>query len=307
MQAVFRFVPDEAGWAVDDFGVDFLAPVGRQAVQEFRAAIGEFHQLVCHRKGLEDFEAAFGVEVAHRDEGVGDHDIGAGDGFLGGLEQFDPALQFGGDVEIVLVRRVAVRRADGEGEAELGGGVDEAGADIVAIPDPGEAGAPEGEAVFFERHQVGHDLAGVRAVRQAVDDRHAGGLGEGFDVGMVVGADHHGVDIARQDAGGVLDGLAAAELHVAGGGGDRAAAELAHRHVEGEAGAGGGLLEDHREGVALERSAGIDAALGPAGAGFLRPVRLIEDRAQLRLLQRPDVEKVADRHGRGPRKNKRAA
>ena len=180
--------------------------------------------------------------------------------------------------------------------------MDEAGADIIAIPDPGEAGALEGEAALFERHQVGHDLAGVRAVRQAVDDRHAGGFGEGFDVGMVVGADHHGVDIAGKNPGGVLDRLAAAELHVAGGGGDRAAAELAHRHVEGKAGARGGLLEDHREGVALERGAGIDAALGPAGAGLLRTVRLVEDRAQVCLLQRPDIEKVADRHGRGPGK-----
>ena len=124
---------------------------------------------------------------------------------------------------------------------------------------------------------------------------------------MVIGADHHRVDIAREDTGGVLDGFAAAELHVAGGGGDRAAAELAHGHVEGEARAGGGLLEDHRERMAVERGAGINAALGPPGAGFLGAVRLVEDRAQLRLLQRPDVEEVADRHGRGPRKNKRAA
>ena len=58
MEAVFRFVPDEAGGAVDDFGIDFLAPVGRQAMQEFRAAIGEFHQLVGDSEGLEDFEGA---------------------------------------------------------------------------------------------------------------------------------------------------------------------------------------------------------------------------------------------------------
>ena len=67
---------------------------------------------------------------------------------------------------------------------------------------------------FFEGHDVGHDLAGVAAVGQAVDDGYRGVRGE-FDQRVVaVGADHDGVDVARQHARGIGDGLAAAKLQV---------------------------------------------------------------------------------------------
>ena len=55
------------------------------------------------------------------------------------------------------------------------------------------------------------------------------------------GADHDGIDIARQHPGGIGDGLAAAELHVGAGQEQRLAAELAHADVEGDAGARRGL------------------------------------------------------------------
>ena len=58
------------------------------------------------------------------------------------------------------------------------------------------------------------DLAGMAFVGQPVDDRHGGVLGQ-LEQGLVlVGADHDGVDVARQHARRVGDGLAAAELQV---------------------------------------------------------------------------------------------
>ena len=63
------------------------------------------------------------------------------------------------------------------------------------------------------------------------------------------------VDIARQHARGVGDGLAAAELRAVALQHDRIAAELAHADLEGDAGAGRRLLEDHRQRLAGERLA----------------------------------------------------
>ena len=84
------------------------------------------------------------------------------------------------------------------------------------------------------------------------------------------GADHDGVDIARQHLGGVGDGLAAAELHLGAGQHDGLAAELAHADVEGDARAGRRLVEDHRQHLALERAraaTGLDLGLAAAGVG----------------------------------------
>ena len=49
------------------------------------------------------------------------------------------------------------------------------------------------------------------------------------------GANHDAVDVAREHARGVGDGLAAPELHLLAGQHDRMAAELLHGDVEGDA------------------------------------------------------------------------
>ena len=139
---------------------------------------------------------------------------------------------------------------------------------VVAVAGPGEGLAGHRTAMLLEGHDVGHELAGMRVVGQPVDDRHGGVLGEFEQPRMVGGADHDGVDIARQHLGRVGDGLGAAELHLGAGQHDRLAAELAHADVEGDARARRRLVEDHRQHLAVERLralAGLQPRLARGG------------------------------------------
>ena len=76
-------------------------------------------------------------------------------------------------------------------------------------------------------------------------------------------ADDDRVDVARQHARGVGDGLAAPELHLGAGQHDRLAAELAHSDVERDARAGRRPVEDHRQRLAGERTPWRLRALDP--------------------------------------------
>ncbi len=72
------------------------------------------------------------------------------------------------------------------------------------------------------------------------------------DVIVRIGAGHDAVDIAREDLRGVGDGLAPAELNVATRQEETLAAELEHPHLEAHTSPSRGLLEDHRQALALE-------------------------------------------------------
>ena len=63
-----------------------------------------------------------------------------------------------------------------------------------------------------------------------------GRAGELFQVPVVEGADHDGVDVAGQDAARVRRRLAFADLDLLGAQVERVAAELVHPYLEGDAG-----------------------------------------------------------------------
>src|SRR3712207_2552672 len=90
-------------------------------------------------------------------------------------------------------------------------------------------------------------------VGETVYDGHLGGVGELLYLLVVEGADHYGVYVAGEDAAGVRRGLSSAHLYLLGTQGEGMAAELVHPDLEGDAGAVGGLLEDHRERPATQR------------------------------------------------------
>jgi hypothetical protein len=96
--------------------------------------------------------------------------------------------------------------------------------------------------VLEKGEDVRQDLAGMKLVGEAVDHRHARMLGKAFDLVLAEGADHHQVHHAADHFRAVLDRLGAAQLAVAGGQVDHAAAQLVHAGLEADAGAGGRLF-----------------------------------------------------------------
>ncbi len=71
-----------------------------------------------------------------------------------------------------------------------------------------------------------------------------------------------GVDVAGEDAAGVLEGLLATELRAAAVDDHGVSTELRDAHLEGEPGAGGVLLEDDGD-AAGARPAGADSWAPP--------------------------------------------
>ena len=119
---------------------------------------------------------------------------------------------------------------------------------------------------------------------------HVGGVGQLARPRCVgSGADHDRVHVARQHDAGVLDRLAAAELHVGRRQVDSGAAQLGDAHLERDAGAGGRLLKDHRQ-----RAARQQPVLGTplACSSFSRSARS-SSVEQLGGRQRVDREQVA--------------
>ena len=97
-------------------------------------------------------------------------------------------------------------------------------------------------------------------VGEGVDGGNARVVREFLDVALREGAEHGAMDHPAQHARGVLDGFAAAKLDFAGREEDHLAAQLADADLEGDAGAGGGLGEQHGPGLTGQRQFGMPPA-----------------------------------------------
>ena len=71
-----------------------------------------------------------------------------------------------------------------------------------------------GAKVLADCQNVGENLAGMKQIGEAVDHRHRRELRQLLDFGVSEGANHDAVDVSRQNARGVGERLAAAELNV---------------------------------------------------------------------------------------------
>ena len=167
-----------------------------------------------------------------------------------GLEELDVIAQFHARNRAVDV--VAAGRADMHGKAQQLGCLQPGVGHVVAVTNPGHGLALDGATVLDVGEDVGHDLARMVFVGQAVDHRHARELGKALDALLLEGADHHQVHHAADDACGVLDRFGAAELAALGRQVDHRAAKLVHAGLEADAGARAGFLENHGQGAVCQ-------------------------------------------------------
>ena len=115
---------------------------------------------------------------------------------------------------------------------------------VIAIADIGYFRLCEVFAAFDDGHEVGHGLAGMLQVRQAIDDRNGGMRGQrGADI-VAEGPDHDPVDHALQILRNIIDRLPLAEVDVGRRKEQGIAAELFDPHGEGRAGAQRRFLEN---------------------------------------------------------------
>ena len=148
---------------------------------------------------------------------------------------------------------VARGAGDAEFHAELGAGDHEGAGDVVAVADVGEGESAEFAEMLLGGHEVGHGLAGVGVIGEAVDDGDGGVSGEFEELGVFEDAAHDAVAHAREHASDIGDALAFAQADFGGGDVESGAAEVGHGDLKADTRAQGGLFEDHGEGLAGEQ------------------------------------------------------
>ena len=135
-----------------------------------------------------------------------------------------------------------------------------------------------------QRHRVGERLERVCEIREPVDHRDGGVLGELLDLVLLERSDHESGQEAREDERGVAVGLAASELELRGGKEQRHPAELGDPDLEGDARPRRRLVEDQPDRAARE-----DAELGSSRTLGLELVREVEQRLELGTRPRGDA------------------
>ena len=106
--------------------------------------------------------------------------------------------------------------------------------------------------MLAHREEVSQHLGRVELVGKAVPDGHAGELGEFFHRGLLEAAVFDTVEHASEHAGRVGHGLLNADLGTAGSKISHMRALVVGGHLEGTTGAGGGLLENQGNVLALQ-------------------------------------------------------
>ena len=155
--------------------------------------------------------------------------------------------------------------------------------------------AQEGEGDLLERfvrvlahgQRIGQHLRRVELVGQTVVDRDAGILRQDLDQVLREAAVLDRVVHPPEHPGGVLHRFLVADLRSLGSEVGHVRALIVGRHLERAAGAGRGLLEDQDDLFLLEL-----LFLGPVALRGLQLGGEIEERDELLLREKPDVEEV---------------
>ena len=119
------------------------------------------HQRRIDLIGLEQIVAARGIGVVHGNPGIGDDAVGARHGLLG--RRGDGNVGAIGAAPRSAGRRSARVRWAGDAQlaAQPAHRMNPGGGDIVAVAHPGHGLVRERPHMLFQRHDIGHDLAGM--------------------------------------------------------------------------------------------------------------------------------------------------
>src|SRR5208282_2174742 len=128
---------------------------------------------------------------------------------------------------------------------------------VVAVANVGEMKFLEISKMFLQGKEVGKSLARMLELAESVDHRNVGVSCHLFDDRMAEGSQDDDVDPAIEVVGDVVKRLA--RIEAAGRLVDEecAAAQAVHAGFEREAGAQGGLLEEHNHLLAGENAAEV--------------------------------------------------
>jgi len=256
MQTIFGLIPDDGGRAFHDLVGDLFAAVGGQAVEHLAARGGLGQQ---RRIDLEAGEhlgpsRLFGL-LPHGGPDVGIEVIRAGGGLDRIVDHTDIGTKTPGAIHDGGRRFVSPGRSDGKSDGAPGGGVYKRMGDIVAVADKGHPHPVESAGMLAHGEQIGHDLAGMVFVGQGIDHGNGAVSGQLFQLVVAKRAHDEAVGVAGEHAGGIADGLVAAELGIVLGHEHGPTAEVSHGDLEGNASPGGGLLENENTGLALQNVA----------------------------------------------------
>jgi hypothetical protein len=165
---------------------------------------------------------------------------------------------------------------------------------VVAVAEVGDADALEAAEPLPDGQEVGQRLAGMVVVGEGVDDRLVRERGHLVEQRLRKRAHDDRARVPGEDAGGVGDRLAAAELELVGPKPQRQRPEVLARRRERDACPRGRLLEEHRDRVAVERGL-------PAVRGGLHLGGEVEEHVELACIEVGDAKQVARRGDRGGR------
>ncbi len=256
MQAVFGLVEDDRRGRFEDVGAHFLAAVGRQAVHQERARLGQRHEALVHLVRREHFPPTLRLPPPvpsksryrctrrrrrrprrpHRRRAAAARRIGRRRGPLhNGVRELVP----------FRARHVHVH-------PQHGGRMGQRRRHVVAVADERNRPAPKGAPSLAQRQAVGHRLTRVLLVGQRVDHvQPRGRSGELLEQALREGPDDDGFDPPLEAACDVDHRLARAERDVRLQR-QHMAAELAHGDLERGARPERRLLEQHRHMTAGE-------------------------------------------------------
>ncbi len=206
---------------VGDLVGDLFSPMRGQAVHHDRIRLGLGDQTGVDLVGREDLLALLRLGLlAHAGPGIGIDDVRAAHGLVRVAQEAQPGAALGRHLpperDGPLGEVVAFGRGLCEVDAQPAATEEQGYGDVVAVADKGQAAAAQVAEVLADRQKIGHGLARVAEVAQAVDDRHAGMAGELQDVVVREDAGHDRVAISGQDAAHIGDRFALAQADLVG-------------------------------------------------------------------------------------------